>query len=291
MPEQLLLDHPEATQPSQIVEFGGQSYEGHFPPEINLFGADPERGRPVLIPSALDSLTPGTYGLVAKREGGDDEFVSYSPPRVVELRESGSGLVTGVEAFKDRYWYLGPGMSEVMAGLGYIIENEQIVGVPSPSTLKAAAKRLGVDVALLDGVGDIKAPLYLGAFAEGKYPVATGNESDYKHDIEDDHLTVMVLGAEPLREALQDVARNALTAGGEFARAVTKGIDTFTATLRAVISTHRDLLGEAYGKEEGRRTYLETAKDIGIDEATAEGILRTAQENARELRIPVQELN
>ena len=83
----------------------------------------------------------------------------------------------------------------------------------------------------------------------------------------------------------------ALEKGGDLVDDTAMGIDTFTATIRGVISTHHELLGEAYGLEMGRRTVIQAGERIGIPPEETLKILEQAQGAARALHMNVKELH
>lgn len=292
MPEQFSAQGPETTiEPNRVV-IAGQQYETNLS-FANLPVSENPAGRDLcLLPGLLDQLGTGTYNLnPVQDQSDDDEFKPYIPAKEINVFETDNGNVVGRESFSNTDWFLGSGMKGIMTGLGYVIEDDRIVGIPTPETLRHAAARMGIDIEFFDA-GYISGPDYLQAFSDRKYPVAIGTEGFYKHDIEDDHITAMALGGDPLKESLAAVSAEALGSEDEGVISSTaRDIDTFTATLRAVISPHKDLLGEAYGETQGRRTFLDIAYRIGIDQETATQILATAQQNAHELGIPVTELH
>lgn len=107
---------------------------------------------------------------------------------------------------------------------------------------------------------------------------------------EDDHLTGLVLGGEPLKEALTQAAQAALDKGGEAVADATGAIDNFTASLRSVVTAASPLIGEAYGAESGRRTLMAAGERLGLASETTEAILTQAQKTAETLGMEVQEL-
>jgi hypothetical protein len=149
---------------------------------------------------------------------------------------------------------------------------------------------LGVDVELLPNTGQASPRDYLKVFSEGKYPVATRDESYYEHDIQDDHLLGVVLGGDELKNALAVAATSALeTENDDVIGTVTEAIDRFTQTLRAVVATS-PTTGEAYGENMGRATLNRHGNAAGIPSTEVEKILKAAQERAPAYSFSVKQL-
>ena len=67
-------------------------------------------------------------------------------------------------------------------------------------------------------------------------------------------------------------------------------IDNLTATLRTIVSTNTNLLGEGYGLESDRRTFIDIAKELGIDATVANDITAEVQKKGVELGLEVKNL-
>jgi hypothetical protein len=277
------------------IELGGEVYETNLPEGVQLL--EMQTNRPLrnatLRVMDLDVLTPGTY--VIWREEVD-KWADTSEPNVVSrevrLWDGGKGKVVDSQAFQNKRWTVEGQTALLMESLGYEVTKDEydvaITGVPTPETLKAAAAEQGVEVIFFPEHDYIPGQDYLGAFARGSYPVATGEEGMYKHDIEDDHLTAMVLGGDTLKHALQKVAQRALEGGD--VQMTAQLIDSFTTTLRAVIAPTNDLLGAAYGEEEGRSTILAVGGDLNIPSDEVNAIVAAAQQKAQSFGIKFTEL-
>ncbi len=153
---------------------------------------------------------------------------------------------------------------------------------------------MGVEIQFFPKVGVISDIDYLRAFADGKYPVSTKEELQYMHDIQDDHITAMVLGGEPLKQALAEVASRAIAdARRPLRRNRSTGdtasmIDTFTAILRAVVS--RGTTDVPFILERGRSTLIKRGEALGLTAEKTQEILEHAQETGRTMGLKVREL-
>jgi len=286
-------------RPNRTVTFGGTEFETNLPEGVDLFvdnGASDLSQ--VIRPTELDKLPVGDFFVSGTVEESDEFFrkVPVEKNREVHITQTHQGKAIESGAFSSP-WEIGHGMADVMTSLGYVVDDShpdypQVIGIPTPESLKKGAHDLGVDVEFFpDESGKIPGKKYLEAFARGSYPLSTSNESDYRHDSEDDHLTAMVFGGAPLRDALKEVSSKALSENQATIDSTALGLDVYTATLRAVVSWHPGLLGEAYGKESGRRTLIESGDRIGLSSEQSMAILAAAQENARKLGIEPKELD
>jgi hypothetical protein len=284
------MPQPQASETaarSSRIEFGGVAYDTNLPEGVNPYGEASHVRQAKLLPNELDKLQLGNY-FVSTTE--TDPWADVPKEREVRHEiniidgERGKTVNTGASNLP---WTLQEGTAELMRVLGYVVEEkngvERIVAFPTPETVKSAAQLVGVDIEFFPDDEFIPGAKYLGAYADGKYPVSTKEIDMYKHDIEDDHLTAMVLGGEPLKNALAEVATQALHQGAEAIDGTARRIDVFTATLRAVIRGHGNLQGEAYGAEQGRKTLHEEGTKMGLNHEVVETILTQAQEIARQL--------
>jgi hypothetical protein len=290
------IDVLQPTAPPRDIKIGENLYHTNLPEELDLF--EDKVSRPLqhpLRPTELDKLPVGSFFLSRQEEMEDDLGIKSTreSQRRITVFNTEHGKAIDASSFTGE-WSIGRGMGKLMSAMGYVVKEdngqETITAIPTPDTLKAATHDLGVEVEYIPDEGTISGRKYLGVYAQGKYPISTATESDYSHDSEDDHLTAMILGGDPLKIALKDVAIDALSKDDEVVRIKTMLTDRFTATLRAVVAAHHELLGEAYGREQGRRTLLTLGKDLGLTDEVTGKILSTAQENARKFGLEPTEL-
>ena len=299
IPESVQLDTEVA--PERPIVIDGREYQTNLPKGVQLI--EPEGGlisSARLIPKDFDALSPGKYVVHGGAERGTFGEISEGIRRI-EVRENESGKTILNESFS----YGGQiSVSEDALGLmqeiGYDIGSvwisrvPNITGVPTPETLKAAAGLMGVEIQFFPKVGVISDIDYLRAFADGKYPVSTKEELQYMHDIQDDHITAMVLGGEPLKLALAEVASRAIAdARRPLRRNRSTGdtasmIDTFTAILRAVVS--RGTTDVPFILERGRSTLIKRGEALGLTAEKTQEILEHAQEIGRTMGLEVMEL-
>jgi hypothetical protein len=285
--------------PATVITVGSKSYDTTLPAGLNPFEEPKLYADPIdahLLPRLMDDLPVGTRIISGTREVTDDLFGEPTSPdtftREITVLETDKGKVIPLESLGNQInWGLQPGTETLMTDLGYVIGEVGIVAIPTPETIVAAAALLGVEVKLFPEHEYIPGRLYLEAFAEGKQPVSTGASTTYKHDIEDDHMTAAVLGGEELKAALQEAAQLALAHNDpDVDDRVSQSVDAFTATLRAVIAPHDQLLGEAYGIDMGRRTLVNAGLQMGIPAETSNVILTASQRRGRDLGLPVTKL-
>ncbi len=255
-----------------------------------------------LIPKDFDALSLGRYYVY------DDTTKTH---RSITARGNKFGKTISNESF----WRgVIPKLSSVsedalglMQALAFDVESAvdgrapSITGVPTPETIKAAAGLLGVEIQLLPETNSISGTDYLRAFADGKYPVSTKEYHYYIHDIGDDHLPAMVLGGEPLKLALAEVAARAITEPNEPDKidGAASAIDSFTfvlsvVVLRPQIILHRTVdgqrLDDGNSLENARRTLIEVGEELGLTAEKTQEILEHAQETGRTMGLKVREL-
>ena len=293
------LSADSETTREHTITIGGREYSTNLPAGVDVIflpeGRDLEDS--TIVPSGTDSLEPGRYLIHGMDSSGD--FFSggqNESERSIEILEGSHGKTISRVSFS-RYarFLLSEDAEQLMQSVGFDVAEKNgskvIAGVPTPETVKAACKLAGVEIKLLPEFANIPARVYVQAFADGQYPVATGDEGDYAHDIEDDHITAMVLGGEPLKKALAKAAQEALASGNDEAiKKITYQIDNFTATLRGVVSDCVNLLGEAYGQEMGWMILSKSGKELGLDDETILTILKEAQGNGQKLGLKVKQL-
>ena len=276
------------------IEIGEKEYETNLPEGVNIFGADAaDIEQDDLVVEELDKLDEGTFWVT--REDEEPDFggtTIVTRKREITILESDEGKVVDRDSMGGMWEHPG-GVEDLMSDLGYVFVeddagNKMLAGIPTPETVKEAALKLGVEIEYCDGDPYIDGNVYLGAYRDGKYPASYGH---YKHDIEDDHITALVLGGEQLKDALAGAAGRALDNGDEqVIKDAARDIDAFTATLRSVVAPGI-LLGEAYGETKGRATLVRIGAGIGIDQENVDQILKTAQESAEEYGMDVQALS
>ncbi len=298
---------PQPTADSEVLNtersivIDGSEYETNIPNGVQLIA---EEGFPgyiaekQLLPGDFDALDPGAYVIRGEQkvqgEFGGSEITPVE--RTITIREGAAGKVISRDSLKQKwpFWSMQSDATELMQSLGYEVEQTahgpELSAVPTPETVRAAAGLSGVDIRFFSDVEHISGSDYLQTFADGQYPVSTKTETMYWHDIDDDHLTAMVLGGEPLKQSLSEVAKEALAKGGDAIDGIAARVDTFTATLRGVISAHQQIAGEAYGLEMGRSTLIRQGEELGIKPEETQKILEQAQARARALHMNVKQL-
>jgi hypothetical protein len=238
-----------------------------------------------------------TYGIVEISNMHDaagvalinPDFIGHAPPGVYEgmnrkvtLVPDAEQRVSSIDISQDNpFSYLRkihPRTIEatgLLTQMGFTFEESTVVAIPTPRTIVERASSLGVDISLVRQ-GSIDSNTYLQTFAEGKYPVSVSSEEYFAHDIEDDHLTAVILGGEALKESLSRVAARALaTNSSEKIANATDQIDIFTSALRVVlgdthtVSEHSGLDLVAFSM----RMALHSAQKLGITKKEFDNIL------------------
>ncbi|MDB5163977.1 MAG: hypothetical protein JWS12_595 [Candidatus Saccharibacteria bacterium] len=278
------------------INIGGNTYQTNLPKSVHPLEDTGSRLTQSLRPTELDKLPVGSFEISGTEPdyNDDGDKIERAVSRNITVKESEHGKVISADSFYRVWLGAQPDAAALMTALGYEVKSEngntKILGVPTPDTVKRAAAKLGVDIAFFPDDDYILGRDYLQAYVDEKYPASLKKESIYEHDITDDHLTAMVLGGAPLKEALRDVSAQALQADQVTVDKCASNIDKFTATLRAVVSIHGELLGEPYGIEQGRRTLIETGALLGLSTETVGDILAVSQENGRKFGLTVKEL-
>jgi len=248
------------------------------------------------VPSELDNIAPGTYTFSAWVER------SRSPSGPLELgwheqtitvRPTEHGKVLDASSF-GRVIIPGSAKGRTLLALaGFEIEHNTVAAVPTPHTVEAACQQQGLAVRLLPHMGEIGCGDYLQAFADGMYPVATGDEEYYFHDIGNDHMTAMVLGGQQLSDALGVAARQALQDAPECQGMIAGNIDKYTSLLRSIcleagedVRFIRGFFGPSLTAElQGIGTIL------GIANTQTSAIIKLVQDTAREYGVDVPALD
>ena len=304
LPEELgepmdVVTTPQAqeTTGDRPIIIGGTEYQTNIPDGIDVLHIpnDSALEYSTVIPSGLDSLSPGEYTTHGLEDSGD--FFAggkQESEKKIKINLNQYGKTVSSDSLRARFM-LSQDAGQLVQVVGFDVSEANsgvfISGIPTPETVKSACSLVGVDVRLMPEFKTIPGEDYLGAFAAEQYPVATADENSYAHDIEDDHITAMVLGGEPLKKALATAAKEALSTGDQnMIKKRTYEIDNFTATLRGVVSDCVSLLGEAYGSEMGRATLIKSGQAMGLEPETVEEILATAQESGRALGLDIKNL-
>ena len=293
IPESVQLDTEVA--PERPIVIDGREYQTNLPEGVQLIEPKGNSLKSAeLIPKDFDALRPGKYIVHGGAEKGTNGEISEEIRRI-EVRENESGMTIlcdpplgNIPVERDAL--------ELMQALGFDVSwgvgGRPIAGVPTPETIKAAAALLGVEIQLFPETNSISGPDYLRAFADGKYPVSTKSYYYYRHDIGDNHITAMVLGGEPLKQALAEVATRVLAGTHELGNidGTASAIDAFTAALRAVVSETELSFKEAYRSQSGRSTLIKRGEALGLTAEKTQEILEHAQEMGRTMGLEVMEL-
>lgn len=206
----------------EIVLSTGEHAITTVPESVDLLGPD-LRG---IKPNGLDHIEPGSYD-VELLDSPNSEMAT----RKIIVKDLGDGnrsvnesafkLDLGVVGFSD-------GGKKILSNVGFGFSENEEVYYPSPQTLKRLAAEQGVDVELTQS-GLISSKEFLGLYADKKYPVGTGAQFYYLHDIQDDHLPGIICGGEELANVLARVSSDALASGNEATmNQTTVGIDFLT---------------------------------------------------------------
>jgi hypothetical protein len=287
--------------PMRKIDLKDGQFDTDLPEDIHPFEDDGARSsmmRPglnnYLLPSAMDNMSTGHYTI----SGHIDDPMGFGAPsqveRTIDVLDGKYGKTIALESLRAD-WYEEPaqGTEQLLAELGYTLNEEgRMTAAPTPETVKRVARNnFEIEIELVPDEGRLSAKRYIGVFADGKYPVSTGTEPYYKHDIEDDHLTAMALGGKQIQDALQTAAKNALEDDTNDLDKVAGAIDTYTVTLRAIVADYDLVVGEPFGKEMGRETLLKYGANLGIPPEATNDIIATAQKKAAELGMNVHDLD
>lgn len=251
----------------------GVAARTNLPEDIAVFEGSSAGEQPYsrrLLPSAMDSLPVGNYAI-----GSPDATDPFFDRNIVVTQDAEGKYIEGM--------YQGltanTGNSQaLLAKLGYKYENAYgaAKSVPTPETVAHHAAKLGVDVRCFPDQGLIDSNDYLKTFSEGKYPISTGDAAYYAHDIQDDHITAMVLGGEQLKDALKHVAAEALSQGEDLDN-FAAGIDQFTADVRGAVAPTENDRGKDYDKH-----VLFVGRGLGLSDDKISEIIEAARLRGRE---------
>ncbi len=263
----------------RVIELGRKQYKTNVPEDIELYDTGDIIFPPRIHIAELDKLTAGDFTLTGSiqyqdREGTHtqeliDKLTIYETPQGKAVSEAPLDGGTG--------WIMAQKSAPLMEALGFVVGDknghvEEVKAVPTPLSLKAAAAKLGVDVIFFDKVVKINGTDYLKAYADKKYPVSFGY---YQHDVEDDHVTGVVLGGEPLKLALSNFATEALRQSDD--KAISQGallIDVFTALLR------NSMVSDSIAQD-SRKGLYRVGESMEMPREQIDGILTEAESRAK----------
>jgi len=284
---------PNLDTPTRDVEINGKIWSTNLPEGIDLLST--ESSSPLDInPSALDELALGeTYFTrdIEENNYGPGEVTIVQDKRVLNITEGKKGRVFGPVIETGSVSETANFPPTLIDALGY--EKDEygtVLAAPTPITLKASAAELGVDVEFFPEYEEIPSKDYLGAYAEGKYPISTKHRHLYLHDIGDAHLTSAIVGGEELKSLLQKAAAEALASGDEeVMKTAAQFIDGFTGTLRAVSLYPLSQLGDVFGNDRAKGSLYSVASRGGISKEDCDRLLQSCKKRAEELGIEVRE--
>jgi hypothetical protein len=170
-----------------------------------------------------------------------------------------------------------PGGKEFLETIGYIFVNDQVYA-PSPETLKAFCAKHGIEVEIHKDKSKLEHPEYLKAYRAGKYPIGALDKF-YSHDIQDDHITALIIGGAELQKTIATSVENLLRLQKFTPKDLSSLLDAFTATFRSVILPY-GTEGEAYGKEGGRTTLKFYGDKLNIQPEVMDELILIAQQRA-----------
>lgn len=285
----------------------GSDYHTNLPANVNIFTAvetiydNPDR-RPYegVNPGTLDELPPGKYFII-----GDDPTIKDDP-----ISETSSHVEVSLEivAYNDGKYLskknqIGRIKPQCQAQARPLLEQAGFVFldddtlIPTPLTVQKKMREKGVEVELMENTGHIPSAEYVHSYRQGKYPIATGEESYYQHDIEDDHITGIVLGGPELMQAISVALETVITQDGtplvsdEIIGKTANGIDRFTSALRAATAPFIDVPNDfMYSPEQARKTLREFGHAIDLTPDTVDSLLAIAQKRADSLGVQVREI-
>ena len=274
----------------------GDDYETNLPADVNIFDSTDSR-MPLyesINPGKLDDLPEGNYFIKGTNPANGNPV---NKSMEIVLNNDGKYLPAG---YHHQFGNLVPeytlGAEPLLELVGFAF-TEQGTLVPTPITVQRHLKDAGVEAELFADTGVITPEDYVRSFRNGKYPISTGEEAYYAHDISDDHVTGVILGGELFRGSLSKALEHVFSEDGtlqistEELGTLAEGIDRFTQTLRAVSTYSAITLGEPYGKEKGRQLLMRNGVTIGFDSDTVSQILEASQKRALELGLEVKDLD
>ena len=242
-------------------------------------------GRPEINIPQIRNVPNGEYSIKTRTIlfGGEEKLSEPKLDRIVKVFEGEKGKVIHPESLKDGLLNttINPGTESLMRDLGYVISSEgAIEGTPIPETLIRSAADLGLAIEFHEG-GKLSAEEYVETFSRGAYPVATGNEYWYSHDINDDHITAMVLGGAELMHLLQRGASKAIETHTE--DKASGAIDQFTNCLGGFLYVRKGQLNAGYDG------LIENGEKLGISKEEVDHLVINARAKAQDYDIELLE--
>lgn len=273
----------------------GDDYETNLPADVKILDStDSRMPWESINPGKLDDLPEGKYFIKGTNPANGDPV---DKSMEIVLNNDGKYLPTG---YGRQFGNLVPeytlGAEPLLELVGFAFTEKGTL-VPTPITVQRHLKDAGVEAELFADTGVIPPEDYVRSFRDGKYPISTGEEAYYAHDISDDHVTGVVLGGELFRDSLSKALEHVFSEDGtlqistEELGALAEGIDRFTQTLRAVTTYSAITLGEPYGKEKGRQLLMRNGVTIGFDSDTVSQILEASQKRALDLGLEICKLD
>lgn len=282
----------QESRETRFIRVGGKLCETDIPEGINIFDSHKYMGpRDMpLLPWALDALEEGEYSLSWNERVRTNEFEGQLKPatRKIQVFQGEKGkVIDSLDGGQEKVYHYA---KNLMLALGYVLSDKPeeddyywCSGTPTPETVQSAAKLLGVEIRFFSNFpNEIDGEPYLQSYADGCYPASKNNTTWYTHDIEDDHLTIVVLGGDKLRDALQIVASDALSINDSERVKDTAGrLDRFTECLRLATSENPRFESEAFNEENCMETLYTRGFELGLDAKTIEELLAECQKNAK----------
>ena len=286
----------------------GDNYETNLPEGVNIFTeVDTEftsgdrRPYEGVNPGTLDELPAGEYFIKGHDPTKANDHIidgqTGDIERSLEIIVQNDGKYL---SSKNQIGDIHPqGRVEarpLLEKVGFIFSEEDTL-IPTPATVEKRLQEEGIDAELYSDTGHIPSEVFVKAYRDGKYPIATGEESYYQHDIEDDHITGVVLGGPELMAAISTALETVISEDGrplvskDEIGAIANGIDRFTSALRSVTAPFNNVPDEfLYSKEMGRKTLHEKGAAVGLAASVVDDILAVAQKRASEIGIQTREI-
>lgn len=265
----------------------------NVPPELFEFLED---GTPVIHPMGVEIVEQLAQPTRQTEDGADVyEFTfnrSVSDEAGEETIEPSVELTVIVEPNGDRRFRTGgdgrsnlvqlptvdrdPAIRKMMERLGYQFDGDAIYQ-PSPYTFQRYCEQEGIAVEILPDVSKIEEAQYNDGYRRGVYIIGA-LDGFYSHDIQDDHVTALLLGEPELQTAIQEGVRSIDCS--------CEDIDAFTASYRKAISP----LALRMDGHTWLMIMHNVAARIGISEAKIDHLLRIGLQRAEEFDLILTDL-
>lgn len=287
----------EVAHEGAIVNINGYDCITNLPLDFELFDVT-AKDAPLnpysvrLRPYALDDLEEGEYFIASLT---DKKFGSVKNRQFTVMgagdKKKVSGSMFSFTSHVDRH------VAGLMASLGYDFPESdsfhlKILNYPTPTALVAGAKKYGVDaVPITDCTpqGYIRGKDYLEAYANKRYPVSVSSEVMYLHDIDDGHYVAVILGGEPLADALAYISNRTNPNDYFQVKGTSISIDKYTDTLRRAAAKFRADPKGRYGGQNGYEELRVYAKQLGMEQQVSDQILEYARARAAALGLDAYE--